>query len=111
MEIMLRCGIAGIAAVCSCAMAYAQDNNPVTLNDLYQELGKMIDENGSRPLEEFSITIAPPGVEPPLIGPIQSSSDEEGRLTVLSSANPGRCTWDPLRAKYMQDLGFYIIEF
>jgi hypothetical protein len=108
---MVRLAIAGAVAASICGEAYAQQNSPVTLNDLHQELGKLIDENGNKPLEEFSITIAPPDVEPPLIGPIQSSTDEEGRLMVLSSFNPGRCTWDPLRAKYMQDLGFYIIEF
>jgi hypothetical protein len=107
---MKRLAFAGFA-VFMCSLGYAQDNNtPVTLNRLYEELGKLVGQYGERYLEELSIVIAPEEAEPLLLGDITPEPGAEGRLIIKPVFNFGECTGTPMR-KYINNLGFYLIEF
>jgi hypothetical protein len=105
-----RLAFAGFA-VFMCSLGYAQDNNtPVTLKRLYDELGKLVDQYGERNLEELSIVIAPEDAEPLLLGDITTEPDAEGRLILKVVHNTGECQGTP-KLKFINNLGFYLIEF
>ena len=117
---MLRLFAAALAACAACSAAHAQDTNvqapagvdsPTTLQELYDAIGPLVEQHGSRPLEHYSIIVGPAETENFLVGPVEVKEDEAHRLLIRPFTNDGNCNDDPSPAKYLNNLGFYLIEF